>query len=577
MESTLTFVKKNCELIIPISDISMVISLCKVLETLLENITNQFASSSNLIKIDTLFIYALIWAIGGSLGQDYQKILSNYIRNFAEEKNIKFPAKGTIFDYFIDNTNKENLKFEEWSSKINKQLDFDASTMRVNSIVIPIKENLAISSLAKNLTLLKHSVLLIGNTGCGKTELSKNIIKEIASDFPNEFTYQIINLNYYTDSSFLQKILTKNLEIKKNCFYGPKGNKSNLIYFLDDLNLPQLDHYNTQSHISLLRQILEYKNYYDISLNQTNQIENIQQFASMNPYKGSFVINPRFQRHFCIVNVPFPENESLFIFFSTFLNGHLKKFDPIIKEEISSSSLINASINLHVRLSEIFKKTAKNFHYEFNLRQISRIIEGILLSNSKDFPKPDKLIRLWINESERVYRDNLITLNDIEKFNSEILLIIKNNFPNNLITQEKSLQFCTFPDGFKGKRYYNEVQKENLKSIIEEFLIEYNKANSGELLKVFLFDEALNHICRISRIISLGHALLIGVKGSGKQSIAKLAAFIHNMSIFSIDNIDSENDLKNELRNLCERTGVNQKKCLFLLNEQQIMNDKFPL
>jgi hypothetical protein len=39
--------------------------------------------------------------------------------------------------------------------------------------------------------------------------------------------------------------------------FGPPG-KAKLIYFIDDLNLPEVDPYNTQSGIALLRQVIEY-------------------------------------------------------------------------------------------------------------------------------------------------------------------------------------------------------------------------------------------------------------------------------------------------------------------------------
>lgn len=56
-----------------------------------------------------------------------------------------------------------------------------------------------------------------------------------------------------------------------------------------------------------------------------------------------------------------------------------------------------------------FRKTAINFHYEFNLRHISNVFAGILVSRSEEFKvEPDKMIRLWMHESERTYCDRLV-------------------------------------------------------------------------------------------------------------------------------------------------------------------------
>ena len=98
-------------------------------------------------------------------------------------------------------------------------------------------------------------------------------------------------------------------------------------------------------------------------------------------------------------------------------------------------------------------------------------------------------------------------------------------------------------------------------------------------MDLVLFEDAMMHICRINRILESPQAnvLLIGVGGSGKQSLCRLAAYISSMEVFQMTLRKGYGiqDLKLDLSNLYQKAGLKNLGCVFLMSDAQVADEKF--
>jgi dynein heavy chain len=112
---------------------------------------------------------------------------------------------------------------------------------------------------------------------------------------------------------------------------------------------------------------------------------------------------------------------------------------------------------------------------------------------------------------------------------------------------------------------------------LTEALRDYNDTNA--VMDLVLFEDAIRHCCKISRIISGGggHALLVGVGGSGKQSLSRLSSAICAYQTVTIVISSSYGlaDLKIDLQKFYLKSGQKDEGLMFLFTEGQITNERF--
>ena len=550
-----------------VEEFSMVVALCNILEGLLTPVNTPKGCDKEWFEL--YFCFAAVWAFGGCVFQDqlvdYRIEFSKWWNN--EFKVVKFPLNGTVFDYFID---PETKRFLPWTDKV-PAYDFDPE-VPLQAVLVHTPETTRIRYFLDLLADNSKPVLLIGNAGCGKTVIMQDKLAAYSDD------RLIVNVpfNFYTTAWSLQAVLEKPLEKKAGRNFGPPGSKK-LIYFLDDLNMPEVDKYGTASPHTLLRQFLDYKHWYDRAKLTLKEIHNCQYVACMNPTAGSFTIDPRLQRHFACFSVNFPAVESLQTIYQQILTGHLRPF-PAPMQKLGDR-IVSTAITLHKKIASSFLPTAIKFHYVFNLRDLSNIFQGILFSAKERLKEPVDFVRLFIHETSRTYGDKMVDDSDraqLVKIQEEI---VKKSFEDmdQAAIKAEPIIFAHFASGMGEPKYGQVKEWAQLRKLVDEAQLQYEEVNAA--MNLVLFEDAMSHICRINRILESprGNALLVGVGGSGKQSLSRLAAFISQMEVFQITLRKGYSiaDLKTDLSTLYIKTGQKKIQIMFLLTDSQIADEKF--
>lgn len=130
------------------------------------------------------------------------------------------------------------------------------------------------------------------------------------------------------------------------------------------------------------------------------------------------------------------------------------------------------------------------------------------------------------------------------------------------------------------ERPYEELDnKEKLTQAADESLNQYNMM-ADKPMDLVLFSFAVEHLLRVSRVLKQpgGHALLVGVGGSGRQSLTRLASKITDFEIFQIEIKKNyrmpqfREDIKTLMRNCGGGAG---KTTTFIFTDNSIKEEAF--
>ncbi|XP_072908128.1 dynein axonemal heavy chain 10 [Hemitrygon akajei] len=563
--------------IVPQTELNMVTQLTKMLDCLLDKEVDSFE------VLECYFIEALYCSLGACLLEHGRTKFDEYVKRLASMSTVEtsnvFAGPGelpgqlpTLYDFHFDD---KKLKWVPWSSLVSKYIH--NPEVKFLDILVPTVDTTRINWLLGEMVKIKHPVLLVGESGTSKTATTQNFLKNLNTDVTLLLT---INFSSRTTSMNVQRNLEANVEKRTKVTYGPPVGK-NLLVFIDDMNMPRVDEYGTQQPIALLKLLLEKGGMYDRGKELNYKIlKDLGFIAAMGKAGGGRnEVDPRFISLFCVFNIIFPAEESLFSIYSSILKGHTMPFT----EEVQGIcvKVTSATLQLYSKIVQDLPPTPSKFHYIFNLRDLSRVFSGLILATPERFQTVGQMVRLWRNECLRVFHDKLINKVDKMLVEGNINQLIEEHFPNVLeqATRNPILfgDYRTFMQEGEPRIYEDLQDYEAAKALFQEILEEYNELKSQ--LNLVLFDDAVEHLTRIHRIIRMdrGHALLVGVGGSGKQSLTKLAAYTANCEIFEIvlGRGYSETNFRDDLKALYLKLGIDNKSTVFLFTDAHVAEEGF--
>lgn len=581
---SLKFIRRECREPVVTVDSNLSHSLMNILECFLADYFPDEESEEEQkpkvsfpenfeLHMEYLFLFSLVWSVGGSVDTEGRKKFDGFLRDQVPKADIKakWPEKGTVYEYCYD------MKSGSWIGWLDTIPEFSISpTATYSEIIVPTMDTIRYTYLMDLLLKRGKHVLCAGPTGTGK---SVAIVEKLTQGMPPEFIPIFINFSAQTKANQIQDILDAKFDKKRKGVVGPPTGRKYTI-FIDDVNMPAKERLiGAQPPIELIRQWLDHGGWYDRKLLEFKKIVDINLIAAMGPPGGGRNhISMRFTRHFNLIYFTEIEDNSLRKMFGTILDNFLRSFSPDVKQ--LSGKLIEATIEVYNTIANELLPTPSKSHYTFNLRDLSKVFQGML--QVKHIEDIKGFLRLWAHECTRVFSDRLINDEDRHWFRklleAKMFKYLKITWLDIVPTESYRLLYGDFGVPNATTKIYQEINPNNIGKVMTDQLEYYNNI-AEKPLNLVLFMDAIDHVTRISRIIRQpgGHALLLGIGGSGKQSLTRLAAAMADYSLFQIElsSTYGVNEWREDIKNILMQTGVEEKKIVFLFSDTQIVDKSF--
>ncbi|XP_034942678.1 dynein heavy chain 7, axonemal-like, partial [Chelonus insularis] len=530
LDACLNFINQKCTLVAAVSDSYLVISTLKLFDI---HLKDAFSDGSIEIKeklqyfglwCQAALILAIIWAIGGCLTVDHQSIFNEFCLSL-------------------------------WNNEIE---DHQRPEILKICDIIPLPTD---GTIHDNIFIFKAAGSWKHWSDILKSNYSMDI--EICDDFNNLIVPT-------TDSIKYIDLFLKHIKYRVPFIINGESSigKTSCIRYLLKKKLP-----NTKNLAYMYR------------FTQTTSVSQL--------------------RHFNFYTMFTPNKDNLLRIFSNILLFNLKR-NQFSNDIIGSiNSIVNSIIHVYINMKNFFHPTPTQIFYQFDIADIARVINGCSLIHRESVETKITLIRLWIHESLRVFGDRITIPTDydflLKKIEEAVGIYFKDTFDsifdhlpkyNGKLTRQSfsNLMFTNFSvDNTNTICKYEEINsKDALKNKLIACLNEFNRLNVRKI-DIVILTNIVEHLIRICRVLTLpgGQLILFCTGGTGRRSLARLAAFIQKQKFFQLSTTstisnknDSDNNIllnewRDNLKSILKICGGYNQDCTYFIPGRYIQDTYF--
>ncbi|XP_049547176.1 dynein axonemal heavy chain 12 [Anopheles darlingi] len=547
-------------------------------------------------------MYAVVWGLGGILEMESKVKFDEFYREIwkgTDEQHpvpeavgkidVSMPGEGMIIDYVYHFKQKGSWRYYP---DMVRQMKNEAGF----TLLVPTLDSVRYMHILDIHVKNKKPLLLVGPTGTGKTYYIQNYMMSKMDQERCLPTF--ITFTTQITANQTQELIISKLIKKKRGVYGPPNGRT-CVLFIDDMNMPVKEVYGAQPAIELMRQYFDQGHWYDLKDTSKVYLRNILVMAACGLVGGSRQdVYPRFLCHFNIFAISNFNDETMFKIFSAILldgykrGGHASDVINVV------NMIVSATLDTYQFACVKLLPTPAKSHYIFNLRDVLRVISGCAMLKRESVESKKLFPKLWLHESMRVFYDRLVDDGDRVFVFDKLLQNLKTFFketPQTLLPELfdeatgavrlaslNNLMFGSYFDADaepEERKYEETAHVEQLRDLASKMLAEYNSAQSKTKLDVVLFQYALQHLNKVCRVISMagGSSLLIGMGGSGRQSLTKLAAQMCGQSLFQpeITKFYGLAEWRDDLKKVLKEAGGLGHDTVLLLTEAQLQQEAF--